>query len=78
MKKKLFLIALFLNLSAVPSIISPYDTFTTKVLAAEVPDIQPYYNISGYRYKTINGKLYKRLWSYTDNKWLEPKWTAVE
>lgn len=78
MKKKLFLTALFLNLSVVPSIIPPYGTFTTKALASEVPEIQPYSDIKGYRYKKVNGKTYKRLWSYTNNKWLEPKWTLVE
>lgn len=78
MKKKLFLTALFLNLSVVPSIIPPYCTFATKALASEVPGIQPYTEETGYKYKVINGKLHKRLWSFKYNKWLEPKWTLVE
>lgn len=78
MKKKLFLTALFLNLSVVPSIISPYDAFTTKALASEVPGIQPYAEETGYKYKIIDGKLHKRLWSFKYNKWLEPKCTPVE
>ena len=78
MKKKLLLTALFLNLSVVPSIISPYDAFTTKALASEIQSVQPYSNKIGYIYKHVNGKTYKRLWSYTYNKWLEPKWTPVE
>ena len=49
MKKKLFLTALFLNLSVVPSIIPPYCTFTTKALASEVPGIQPYTEETGYK-----------------------------
>ena len=78
MKKKLFLAALFLNLSIVPSVISPSGTFVTKAVASEIPDIQPYVKETGYKYKIINGKLHKRLWSFKHNKWLEPEWTPVE
>lgn len=45
-------------------------TFVPKAVAAEAPGIQPYNNTTGYKYKVINGKLYKRLWSYKHNKWL--------
>lgn len=31
----------------------------------------------GYKYKVINNKLYKRLWSYTRNQWVDSKWTPV-
>lgn len=39
--------------------------------------IQPRENQTDYKYKTINGKLYKRLWSYTYLRWEEPYWTPV-
>ena len=42
---------------------------------AAVSEIQPYANQTGYKYKEINGRLYKRLWSYTYNRWEEPNWT---
>ena len=38
---------------------------------------QPYSNHTGYKYQTINGKIYKRLWSYTYSRWEDPYWTLV-
>lgn len=70
MKKKLFLATLFLNLSVMPAASYLSGTFVPKAVAAEAPGIQPYNNTTGYKYKVINGKLYKRLWSYKHNKWL--------
>lgn len=46
-----------------------------KTISATVSEIQPYANQTGYKYKVINGRLYKRLWSYTYNRWEEPYWT---
>lgn len=43
-------------------------------LASDEPDIHPYANQTGYIYRTINGKRYKRLWFYTYNRWEEPYW----
>lgn len=33
---------------------------------------------TGYKYKLMNGKLYKRLWSYTYGKWIDDDWILVE
>lgn len=39
--------------------------------------IIPRGNITGYKYKILNGKQWKRLWSYTYNKWMDAKWTLA-
>jgi len=76
MKKKLFLTALFLTLQIITTSI-PCSHATVKAAATENPGIQPYNKKTGYKYKKINGRLYKRLWSFSQNKWLEPEWTPV-
>lgn len=64
-------------------------SLSTPVLAAEstVPEesiisvsdsaIAPYSDITGYRYKEENGKLYRRLYNYTRGEWAEPYWHLV-
>lgn len=32
---------------------------------------------TGYIYKIMNGKQYKRLWSYTYGRWIDDDWTLV-
>lgn len=39
--------------------------------------ISPRGNITGYIYKIYNGRQWKRLWSYTYNKWVDPEWTLA-
>lgn len=34
----------------------------------------PYAEKTGYKYKYINGVKYKRLWSYTYNRWIDDGW----
>ncbi|MFG6327908.1 MAG: hypothetical protein K1W06_00280 [Lachnospiraceae bacterium] len=70
MRKKLFIAASFLNLSVTPAISSLYSTSVIKAAEAENPGIQPYFEKTGYRYKKINETTYRRLWSYTKQKWL--------
>lgn len=38
--------------------------------------IQPYAAIKGWRYKSENGKYYKRLYNYSTGKW-EGNWILV-
>lgn len=33
--------------------------------------------VTEYKYKRINGVLYKRLWSVTYNHWIDPTWTPA-
>lgn len=39
--------------------------------------IQPYSDIIEYRYKEMNGKVYRRLYNYTRDEWAEPYWHLV-
>ena len=70
MKKKIFVIVLSTLLTTIT--VNPTNTYITKTASAAPPNIQPYANKTGYKYKTIYGKLYKRLWSYKYNRWEEP------
>lgn len=33
--------------------------------------------VTGYKYKYFDGVKYKRLWSYTYNRWIDPEWTLA-
>jgi len=33
-------------------------------------DVEAYAAVTGWRYKTVDGKLYKRLYDYTNQKWI--------
>ena len=33
--------------------------------------------VTGYKYKYINGVKYKRLWSYTYSRWIDAEWTIA-
>lgn len=39
--------------------------------------INPRGEVTGYKYKYINGVLYKRLWSYTGGYWVDAIWTPA-
>lgn len=45
------------------------------VVSADEATISPRAEDVGYKYTTINGKKYKRLWSYTYNRWIDDAWT---
>ena len=76
MEIKLLIPILFLLL-----ISAPINTFAnTKITYSKTSTnhyIQPLSNITGYKYKTENGKVWKRLWSYTYNRWEDPKWIPL-
>lgn len=63
---------------------SPHSVFASSESASEPKiittigtTITPYGNITGYKYKILNGRQWKRLWSYTYNKWMDPAWTLA-
>lgn len=39
--------------------------------------ISPRVEKTGYKYKTEKGFTYKRLWSYTNQCWIDPYWIKV-
>lgn len=75
--KKRFLLMLCIFTIAFPAAVSA-QSLSPEVLAEDTsPGIQPRVNETGYKYKIIAGKRYKRLWSYTYNRWEEPTWTPA-
>lgn len=71
---KRFFILLLCTLTISIPITAEAHTIEQPVASAADADIRPCANITGYKYKVENGKIYKRLWSYTYNRWEEPYW----
>lgn len=53
----------------------------TAAVAMEVNEPQgiivPFAETRGYKYKTLNGLKFKRLWSYTYGYWVDEEWTVA-
>lgn len=76
MKKKIFLPIFCFLLPAMP--ISVFaNTECTEHIQTKLIANQTYGNRAGYKYKYINGKLCRRLWSYTHERWEDPEWTPL-
>lgn len=77
MKKKLLMgiLSLLILFSTLPASVQAEPSISLRTSSSQ--EIQPRKNRTGYKYKTINGKRYKRLWSYTYNRWEEPDWTPA-
>lgn len=37
----------------------------------------PYAEVKGYKYKILHGKQWKKLWSDTYARWIDPDWTLA-
>lgn len=74
--KKMFLLMLSIFTIASPAVVSAQNLspIPTEIFS---PGIQLYGNQTGYKYLTIGGKRFKRLWSYTYGRWEEPAWTPA-
>ncbi|MDE7310696.1 MAG: hypothetical protein K2N87_03590 [Eubacterium sp.] len=73
-KKKLIPLLCLLLISA------PVNTFADSRLTniqTKNHYIQPFINRTGYKYKAENGIIWKRLWSYTYNRWEDSEWTPL-
>jgi len=79
MKRKLLitLSALFLIMALSPITTLASDEILSTQTTTDNIEIQQFGNITGYIYKIYNGKQWKRLWSYTYNRWEDPKWTLA-
>lgn len=77
MKKKLFIPVVCLLLLTAAPVTVPADIRCMAGIQAKIPAVQPYSSDTEYRYKCINGIWHKRLWSNSENRWIDPKWTPV-
>ncbi len=48
-----------------------------QTMAAPGTTADPQAEHTGYKYRWIDGVKYKRLWSYTYGKWIDPYWTPA-
>ena len=75
MKKKIMTLFMLL-LILVTTLACPFSVY-----AAEKPEAPPEIGLfkeqTGYIYQFVGGYTWKRLWSYTYGKWLEPVWTIA-
>lgn len=51
-------------------LLSPVTTLTVEAATATEETVSPCADNIGYRYKTENGKVYKRLFNYTTGEWI--------
>lgn len=79
-KQQIKLSALFLVLTLLLSPVSVYaQNSLTAYTYLECNRLTPtpHTNITGYKYKTVDGIRWKRLWSYTYHRWEDPHWTLA-
>ncbi|MGW9572899.1 hypothetical protein [Paenibacillus terrae] len=50
---------------------------TRQMQTTKTSEISPQAEETGYIYKIMNKKQYKRLWSYTYARWIDKDWTLV-
>lgn len=75
MKKIIILLSLTLTLNPF-TVFASVNTPVNTVIADSVDqEISPISDIIGWRYKTINGKIYKRQYNYSKEKWIG-EWEA--
>ncbi|WP_333645540.1 hypothetical protein [Lacrimispora sp.] len=60
----------------------PISTYASESQAGQIQttassEVGPQAEETGYIYKIMNGKQYKRLWSYTYARWIDKEWTLV-
>lgn len=80
MKKLVTVLLLFGVLANVVSVVYAEDiqqSSTVNVTVGNGTGIEPQGESTGYKYVTIDGVLYKRLWSYTRSCWIDKKWTIA-
>lgn len=75
---KKFLIVTFIFCTVI--ITTPIQTLASSAnnsLTLNSRELTPKANVTGYKYRIKDGKRWKRLWSYTYNRWEEPNWTLI-
>ena len=69
MKKIMIMLVLIVSMN----IVTPVLANKTEV-TANIDVTMPYKDQLVWKYKFINGKLYRRLWNQTLNKWVGDHW----
>lgn len=77
MKRKFILITICLMATLSPMSVYAGDINESQQSYSTTNEISPRANITGYIYKILDGKQWKRLWSYTYDRWEEPNWTLA-
>ena len=72
------LCALTLSMTTVASAKELIEPAESVVMTAGEITVNPRGEVTGYKYKTIDGVMYKRLWSYTSNCWIDPYWIRCD
>lgn len=76
LSKGLLLLVFVLSLNMAATVVSAQEVLpeeTEGIIEGETT-ISPKGEVTGYKYKYINGVLYKRLWSYTGGYWIDDAW----
>lgn len=71
----LLAVAMFLSVLSIKTYAFEYPT--EQVQITENSGILSRAEETGYKYKIMNGKQYKRLWSYTYARWIDNDWTLA-
>ncbi|MBE5984728.1 hypothetical protein ACOAOT_15585 [Lacrimispora sp. AGF001] len=76
-----------INLSCLLAVTTFFEFFPTNIYASgysneqlqdiEYSEIHILAEETGYKYKIIDGKLYKRRWSYTYARWIDKNWILI-
>ena len=73
---KKFVLIILMVCSLIP--VFSVSTFAYEnTTSSEYNSVEPKTELTGYKYKDINGVLHKRLWSYTYNRWIDSHWTPA-
>lgn len=68
----LLTVAMFLTVLSIRTYAMEYPM--EQIQITESSEIQLRAEETGYKYKIMNGRQYKRLWSYTYARWIDEDW----
>ncbi len=78
LKMKLInLLAVIMFLSVLSIKTYAFEYLREPIQIKESSEVQFRAEETGYKYKIMNGKQYKRLWSYTYARWIDEDWTLA-
>lgn len=70
----IFVLSSVLLFGSVSNVLAVENSIT---IESEENSISPRGEITEYKYKVVDGVMYKRLWSVTGNYWVDPYWTLA-